>query len=498
MFALAGAVAGAAVLFTRGSAFFLLAPIVGVIAGLGTRRWRLAIVVAGGALALGLVVTTFTANPAWAVNTTGLAQVLGVVAAACAIAGGTAALAATRSWAPRAFSAVAIALICAAMVASTFALDEKPDISGSYAGAPSATALQQLSADPVRGPQMSDEQLFLIWLNHLRSGDDYYATAARIFGETYSYRPVLVHSPFSYRPPTLYMLLAALPRSAVALVLAMMAACSLGVVFTYLLARQFAERAIALSVAMIAAAIFTGYGNMTLLEVERWAGIAVLGSVALFVIAVRRAEMNVWLMALSAGLALLAVCFRELVAPLLVLGLSATLATPAMRQAKAWAPWSVALVLAAVFLGAHWYSAARAFEAVVIDQPLTGWHRFWFHPDGSGLVGAMHFASDDADTIPLVSWALLAIGVAGSILAPLRLEGRFVLAGVALGGPVALFLAHPPGVAGTGTAPGYWVSMVFPVIVASVALAFSRLISAEQPEESSATQDAPRASGSYL
>lgn len=496
--ALALAVAAGAVLFTRGPAFLLVAPIVGIIAGLGSTRWRLAALVAAAGLAIGLAAATFTANPAWSVNATGLPLVLGAVVAACAIAGGTAALASMRSWAPRVFSAVAVVLICGAMAASTFALDSMPDISSSYAGAPSATALQQLASQPVRGPQMSDEELFLIWLNRLRAGDGYYDMTARLFGETYSYRPILVHSPFSYRPPTLYVLLAALPRSAVALVLAMMAACSLGVTFTYVLARQFAGRAIALSCAMVAAASFTGYGTMTLLEAERWAGIAALGAVTAFVVALRRPEVSVGLMVLSAGAALIATSFRELLAPLLLLGLLSTLVTPAMRRAKAWIPWSVALVLGAAFLGFHWYSAARAFETIVVQQPVSGSHQLWFHPDGSGLVGAMHFVSDDADTAPLVSWLLLVLGMAGSVLAPLRPEGRIVLAGVGLGGPIALFLAHPPGVAGTGAAPGYWASLVFPVIVASVAFAIARFMNAEEPDRPALSRTAGKSSGSYL
>jgi hypothetical protein len=498
LLALAGAVCAGAVLFIRGPAFFLLAPVCGAIAGLGARSWRAATGVATGGVTLGLLATSFSAHPAWDVNLLGLPYIFGVIAAAALFAAGTAWLVPTKDWLPPVLSGVVLALTCAAMFASTFALDAMPDISSSYAGAHSATAMQQLAEEPVLSPQMSDEELFMIWVNRLRAGDNYYDMTVRLFSETYSYRRVMVRSPFSYRLPTLYVFLAALPRTAVALVVAMMTACSLGVAFTYLLARQFAGRATALMAAVVSAAVFTGYGNMTLLFAERWAGIAVLGSVAMFVIATREPTADLRFMTLSAALALFATSFRELTAPLLLLGILVTVATPAMRRGKAWIPWGVALALAAIMLASHWYLAAKAFASAVAPPPTTGWLGFWLHPDGSGLVGAVHFASTDAGTVPLVYWTLLALGMIGSLLVPLRLESRIMLAGISIGGPLALFLAHPPGVAGTGTAPGYWGVLVFPVVLASVTFAVARLAPAHSPAETSSEQEVSRRPDSFL
>ena len=50
---------------------------------------------------------------------------------------------------------------------------------------------------------------------------------------------------------------------------------------------------------------------------------------------------------------------------------------------------------------------------------------------------------------------------------------RAMLAGVAVGGVVALFLVHPPGWSGS-SAPGYWGDIVMPTVLACVPLAFAR------------------------
>ena len=96
----------------------------------------------------------------------------------------------------------------------------------------------------------------------------------------------------------------------------------------------------------------------------------------------------------------------------------------------------------------------------------------WFDPNGAGLVGALFFeAASEALVLPVAA-LLLVFGMLGSVTAPRDRATWVVLAGVALGGPLALMVVHPPGWTASAAAPGYWGGIIWPTLLTCVPLAF--------------------------
>ena len=321
---------------------------------------------------------------------------------------------------------------------------------------------------------MSDEDLYLTWIARLRAGQAYYPMAVRSFEEVNaafgSVSLVRIRVPFSYRPPTLYLLLAALPPNGISFVIAVMVVCTIGVAAAYVLARQFVVESVALAAAAFVAALFSACGSSQLLDAEMWAGALALAAVAAFVVSrSATAHSARWLPILSVTLALAATAFRELAAPLLVLGLIATLVGADSRAKRAWVPWGVGLAIAALGLGAHWFAASQAFASVTSGPSSAT----WFDPNGAGLVGAMFLASRSLSVVffPVMALLLL-LGMIGGAIAPRDWPSRVMLAGLAVGGPVVLYFAHPPGWSASHAAPGYWGDIVMPTVLACAPLAF--------------------------
>ena len=201
--------------------------------------------------------------------------------------------------------------------------------SAATAPGPSGPSLaQELTPEPAMTATTTDEGVYLTYVRRLQSGQAYYPMVARTLTQGNAVRVggrVDRSRPTSFRLPTLYALLAALPPYGISLVLAMMALGSAAAVAAFALASRFAPPALALLGALAVAVFY--YGEATryaLLGTEPWAGGLILVAASL---AVWAPETRTPLLAhcAAAAAALAAASLRELAAPFVLLGLAASL-----------------------------------------------------------------------------------------------------------------------------------------------------------------------------
>jgi len=451
-------------LFFRDIVPLTLGPFVGLVAALGCRRWLAAGLVGAISPILIFFGARFASVPAWkpglfwlqgAIETSGIAIVIGIVVFL--------AIANSERLRPL-ISALAVFVLVGTMWSSGLKLATTQSEQG--------WVPTQLMTSPVNfNAHMSDEQLYIAYISGVRQGHGYYATVLSVLERANEVRgpdgSVNVRSPLSYRMPTLYLLLSALPYNGGVFVMVMLAACTFGVVCAYLLGRQFVTNALALAGAAFVASVFSGLASPSMLDAESWTGIFGLAAVLFMVLSYRR-QSRAWGLQLAAvGFAVLGALFRELGVAFLLLGLAAALADRRDVGRRYWIAWVGGLIVTFGALAAHWSIAAAAYRGA----PASGPDRFsWFHPDALGLVSAMHLLAAHAWFAPAVAWLLLALGMVGSALAPRDLPTRIALMGVCLGGPLVLLVLRPPGWSTYGV-PGYWGDLIAPTILACAPLA---------------------------
>ena len=450
-------------LYFRSSAPLTLGLVAGLTVGLGcTRWWRAVLVGSAGALG-GFFLASRLSQVRWHAGFFWLPQGLQTAAVAAGI-GAAVCFAVAQS--PRLkplLASLAVLAIVGTMWFSGLTLASLPSSNG---GSP----LERLGATPSLTATSTDDEVFLTYVQSLRAGKGYYPTAVRIFQEMHaaSGQAELTGSPLSYRLPTLYWLLSRLPGSPGALVIAMLVACSAGVVAAYVLARSQVALVPALAGTSIVASMLAGYAGPMLLDTELWAGILGLVAVTLVVLARTHERRSLELHICAAVVTLAAVAVRELAVAFLLLGLVAALADRSGPRRRAWAPWAVALLAAAGIIAAHWVSASHAYAGVA--PAVTNGAR-WLHPDGSGLFAAVALVANHMWLVAGAAWLLVVLGMAGSLIGPRDRASRVMLAGTALLGPLVLLALHPPGWATYG-APGYWGDLVMPTALACMPLAF--------------------------
>lgn len=465
------AITAGQILFYRAPIVLTLGPVAGLMAGLGCRRWGGAAAVGAFGVLIGNAGATFAGDTSWSwANATLWSPGALEAAAVAAFVGAITSSAIRRRRGLRPLiSFLAVAAIVGTMWVSAFMLANH-----SEGGGP--TQAEQLTGVPSYRVSMTDDDLFLNWVNRLRAGDSYYPMEVRSYVELNAAAGSnafdRIHMPFSYRLPTLYVMLAALPRNGIAMVIAMMSVCSVGVIAAYTLARRYVRQSAGLASAILVAAPLSSYGGLNLLNAESWAGPLVLAAVAAFLVSRSGSRQSQWLNIASVVFAVAATAFREIAAPLLVLGLIATLSRAELRRPREWIAWLIGIAAAAVIMSTHWFLAAQAYSGVAA----AGSSRVtWFSPDGSGLVGAVYLMAAKTGMVTPAVWFVLALGVIGSMVAPADWPSRIMLAGVATGGPLVLLVAHPPGWTAVGVAPGYWGDIAMPTIFACVVLAFARV-----------------------
>ncbi len=329
-----------------------------------------------------------------------------------------------------------------------------------------------MSAPPSIGKGAWDQDLYRDYVWRMRAGRTYYDAAAAVVAEVNQTDPgrLVPRAPATYRPPTLYWLLARLP-SGTSILMATLVCGSMASLSAYVLGRRYLVPPLAVvAAAGVAETYAVVASSWMLFETEIWAGAFGLLGVTLLVHSREPGRHRLaWL---AAAAALCAAAFRELAIAYIILGLVATLVTAEDRRARRWHPWVVALAGAAALQAAHAAAVADATRGLGGDAIVQ---MVWFHPDGSGLTGALGRHAMLVRIRPTVAWMWLAFAALGSLAAPRDWPSRVALAGVVIGGALVLSLFHPTGInnSAAGLACGYWGNTVLPTLLASVPLALT-------------------------
>lgn len=446
-----------------------LAPLCGLASAVAVRDRTWAAACAAVAVALGSVLASLVASPAWGAvaEWAPTAATAAAVAAVIGFAAGWS-LAATREpRLARLFSAVCVVLVIAAMSLAVLDHVTRPLSGGS-------TLLAQLA--PANGNVRigSDETMFALSIRGFREGTPYYVTLrdllvrrnAELVGS------VETHSPMSYRLPSLYWFLAAVGGSGTAIVSAMLLLAAAAVSAAYLLCRRFVAQHFALLGAVATATGLAGYaGGVRLLDAEFWAGMLGVVFLAAFVWADASRHRRAWL-GVSLLAALLAAAVRELGIAFVLVGLAASLApgTTGESLPRRAGPWIAGLAAVIVGYALHW----RAVLGVIATLPPVAQaaRMSWVRPFGVPLASSVWFSAVFMQLALWVTIALFVLGTLGSLLGPRTARDRIAVGLVVCGGcAVSLFLGAAGDVGVGRLVPPTWQMLVEPSLLACVPLA---------------------------
>jgi hypothetical protein len=442
------------------------------------RHWLDAAAVALAGTALGISTASFASRLQWSEPSQWIPTMVLIAVLSCAVAGIASALSRRVHWLQRGLVVVGILVVIGMLFTAAVgtAAMRLPD------GSTRADVL--MSRPPIQSDS-SDEVLYQNVLSRLRTGESYYSAFSTVLEDGNQRRDVTndVTSPFSYRLPTWYWLLSKLPGDGLSVVLAACVLGSIAAASAFALGWKLGDASLGLMGAVAVAAFYARYAHpAALLNVEPWAGALGLLAVTLLVLGVERSEIDKRYLLAAAVAALAGALFRELAVVYLLLGLGCVIVVGRGRHERLWGPWAIGLGLFAIVYLAHAFAATSAGNAVVLSAgglavaAAPGQGAAWFHPDGSGLYGALVHYADLAMLRPLVGWAVLALAVVGSLVGPRERASRALLGACVLGGVACLFFLRPPGVVDAlGTVPGYWGDLVLPTMLACVPLAFARL-----------------------
>jgi hypothetical protein len=420
-----------------------------------------------GGVALGMVCAAVSARLAWGGVAT-WAPVLVEIAVAAGVGAVLARFVLDR--APglrRILGLLALLAIVGAMWASAMA----------YAAAPVAKDLtwsQALASEQPIVSGSSDDVLYLDVVQRMHRGESYYPAFLAVFAEANRVRPGAddLRRPTNFRVPTLYWILSRLPNDGLSIVLALLTAGTVAAFSAYGLARRFVAAPLALVPAAGVATLYSLYTRSPIvMGSEAWAGAFGVLSVALFVAAVQESPAGYLKMVLAAAAALLAAAFRELAAPFLLLGLVACVVDADSRLRRLWIPWAAGAVIWALGYAAHMSAARAVVDAAHYVQGAVD--STWFHPDGSGLLGALYRYTFSVGAKPVLGVLVFALAAVGSLVAGRDMRVRLVLGGCVVGAGTILCFFHSPGTTGlAGVAPAYWADIVLPTVLACAPLAF--------------------------
>ena len=366
-----------------------------------------------------------------------------------------------------------VVLLAAAVVgASGIAASRTPELGDStrwgYIFAHSTPALF-LEKPPNPGVRLLDEHIYLGTMQRLAAGEGYYEAHHAMLQQNPGRWNT--HSPLTYRQPLLtYVWVLLGTGGAIGFFWAIVAALSAGA--AYVVAERLMNAGWPAVLAPIGLALV--YVSLQLrppriLYSEMWAGpMVVLAAAlcALVLLSPGASRSRVWLFSsLGAVLALVAILFRELAFPFVVVMVAALLIDKRARAAWLWTPWAAAIV---AWIGAYLVHASRVSAVAINDPPYAisqgDFIASYFHPGLAFLAACLRWISGNA-------FMLLVVVVLGilALIGAARLREKALLTlvgGVAFGALAALTLTGTFGVFSDGNYTGYWGYVFIPPVLA--------------------------------
>jgi hypothetical protein len=441
-----------------------LALLTGVAGGLLAPDPAFAALAAGAGVAIGMLLRAPSAlAPAWG-SPGALGPAAATVAGAAAVA--YAARFALTRWRGRAgllLTIGAVALIVANLWASVAVADRAP----AFGGRSLETILTEA---PASGVPLSDDEFYHSVLVRLRAGEPYYAA----FHDAYAANPRWGGPPdsvLSYRLPTLFYFLAAVPGGADGIVVALLLLVSGAVAAVVWLTAQRVRLPLAIPAAASLAAYFLyPLTRPSILYIEPWAATVSVIALACLVAADSGGEPARGRRLLVAGVALvvLAALLRELMVFLLVAGIAGAAFAPRAERRFRLGLWSGGTALVVVAYAAHAAAASAAGIAgrLGVSPWLSGGPLFAYY----GLLWNNRYLGADA-WFPIV---LALAGLTGALLAPDRSRKALLTAACVL--PLGAFLFFGNGATtGSGIPVNYWGAIVMPLLIALSPWAFAAI-----------------------
>ena len=452
-----------------------LCPLAGVVAGLACSDWRIAGLGGGLGVLLGTYAGSFT-----------LAEVSGRVlgpysywvpaALAVVVAGGVASLLDQMPHVCRYVEWVGVGLVVLSVILCGWADASLPAGENNL---PSSFALYD--AVPAITANISDTDVYITAIRRMQRGEDYYHAMGHTYEAVDNARPAQawnLQDPAQYKMPTLFWFLSALPSGGRGWVAAMLVLASVATVAGWTIASRYVSPPIALVGATILGAYLEGFGTANLPQSELWSGLVLLIGLALALksLSVRERPMAWAVAAACAGL--LAALLRDVAGAFMVVGLASTLVTEGWRSRRLWVPWVVAALLFVLAYAAHISAAIAVGRTLphVVTLSTGGFLAQHFDPSGRGLLASVVEVSQWAQWSTAMGWVIVVSGAVGAVLAPRDGSRRALVAGIGLGGVVALVFFHPAGkLWGGGLPPSYWGQLVMPSVIACATLPLSRV-----------------------
>ena len=330
---------------------------------------------------------------------------------------------------------------------------------------------------PNPGVRLLDEHIYLGTMQRLAAGEGYYAAHHAMLQQNPGRWNT--HSPLTYRQPLLTYLWVLLGTGGtIGFLWALLAALSAGA--AYMVAERLMNGgwpALLAPGGLALVYISLQLRPPRILYSEMWAGPMIVLAAALCALALRSHDATrsrMWILStLGAVLALIAMLFRELAFPFVVVMASALLVDKRTRAEWLWTPWAASIV---AWIGAYVLHASRVTAIAIGDPPYPVSQgdllASYFHPGLKFLAACVRWIGGNAFILLVV----VALGIL-ALIGAARLRERALLTlvgGVTFGSLAALTITGTFGTFADGNYTGYWGYLFIPPVLAWSPLGLSR------------------------
>lgn len=419
----------------------------GIVAGLLSPSWRVALVGGAAGLFLGVAV-----SPPWFYQGDQM-TILVLFAVALALAAGV--QLAVSSGQLR--SSVLVALALAVLIGGVWL------VATSIAALPherdqGRTVLQELARRPVAGQSWDDSEFYRAVVWKMRDGVPFMEAFRSSYNDNGRWR-INPTSMLGVRMPMIFEFWKVLPGWPQSALWALLILGSVAMVVAPLVVSRAVPPALGIAGAGGVAAYLLGYALMPslLFLSEIWAGVFAVFVLAAFALSQRAGDRRGW-MVTAAALAFLAAITRELMVFLLIAGVVAAWFGPASRRRFDLAVWAAPLLA----FGAIWAVHLSVARHVVTTVKAVGFA--WLAHGGignlmSGLVSSTW--SVGSSWIPV---GLAILGIVGAFVQPDKQFRVFAVAVVVMPLIGFVFVGTDAVLGATGVAYNYWGAIVMPAL----------------------------------